>query len=328
MIRKATEIYKKRGIRELISIAVPYIVRTILSRLMALCTKAFEVRRGRGVDVTAEDWDNLVILDACRYDAFAQENESPGELREVVSAGRESHEFIEQNFLDKHLHDTVYVTANPHVTYIPEGTFHAVIGDPLTDQFDEELGTVPPRAVTQAALNAHDQFPNKRLIIHYMQPHMPPIGDIRLDFTELQDGFDLVGTDGEFNRFFNLVDDGVIEPAVARKAYRQNLRLVLEEVDNLEQLSGKTVVTADHGELLGERPCPLMGPSWSHQVTRYEPQWTPFRFPKCKELCTVPWFVPESDKERREVKASEPVGEERLSEHTAQQQLEALGYRT
>ena len=41
-----------------------------------------------------------------------------------------------------------------------------------------------------------------------------------------------------------------------RKAYEQNLRYALEQVKRLtEQVSGKVVITSDHGELLGDKNC-------------------------------------------------------------------------
>jgi len=33
----------------------------------------------------------------------------------------------------------------------------------------------------ERALAARDEYPNKRLIIHFVQPHIPFIGDVRLD---------------------------------------------------------------------------------------------------------------------------------------------------
>jgi hypothetical protein len=47
-----------------------------------------------GVDVLAEDWDNLLILDACRYDAFAARADLPGRLERRRSRGSHTSEFL------------------------------------------------------------------------------------------------------------------------------------------------------------------------------------------------------------------------------------------
>ncbi|WP_458206757.1 hypothetical protein [Haladaptatus sp. NG-SE-30] len=41
------------------------------------------------VDIFDEDWDNLVILDVCRYDAFAVRSSLPGMLSVVGTGPRE-----------------------------------------------------------------------------------------------------------------------------------------------------------------------------------------------------------------------------------------------
>jgi|GEM_PF-5923353 len=46
-------------------------------------------------------------------------------LSAVRSLGS-STEFIRHNFTDRRLYDTVYVTANPHVTVLATDTFHDV----------------------------------------------------------------------------------------------------------------------------------------------------------------------------------------------------------
>jgi hypothetical protein len=40
-----------------------------------------------GVSVFKGDWDNLIILDACRYDIFAETNTLSGDLSKRTSRG-------------------------------------------------------------------------------------------------------------------------------------------------------------------------------------------------------------------------------------------------
>ncbi|WP_152419375.1 hypothetical protein [Halobiforma nitratireducens] len=74
--------------------------------------KLFINEHGTGVDVMDKDWDNLILLDACRHDVFKEVNDISGDLQSVVSKGSTSYEFMKENFSGKELHDTVYVTGN------------------------------------------------------------------------------------------------------------------------------------------------------------------------------------------------------------------------
>ena len=61
-------------------------------------------------DVIAEkSWDNLIILDACRFDAFALVNRIPGRLTRIVSAGSSTWEWLPKNFLNRKMEDVIYL---------------------------------------------------------------------------------------------------------------------------------------------------------------------------------------------------------------------------
>jgi len=51
-----------------------------------------------GRSVFEEDWDNLVILDACRHDFFERQADLPGQLDSRTSLGSCTPEFVEYNF--------------------------------------------------------------------------------------------------------------------------------------------------------------------------------------------------------------------------------------
>ncbi len=48
-----------------------------------------------------EDWDNLVILDACRHDAFEDLNEIKGDLEKKASKASMTVEWLEKNLKEK-----------------------------------------------------------------------------------------------------------------------------------------------------------------------------------------------------------------------------------
>lgn len=251
----------------------------------------------RGVSVMDEDWDTLVLLDACRYDVFRSRHRLPGRLEARQSRGSHTVEFLRGNVAEGRFDDTVYVTASPQFYRNRDelnASFHAVVDIWRTDGWDEDHGTVLPGTTTEHALRAHRRYPNKRLVVHYLQPHYPFIGcasdiNTRL-FGETEDAPDIWG---------NLMQ-GTIDVASERlwDAYERNLDLAFEALEPLlAEIDGKTVVSADHGNMLGERASPIPIREWGHPPGVYT-----------DHLVTVPWHVHESGPRRRVV-AGETVAD-------------------
>lgn len=264
-------------------------------------------------NVLDRDWDTLVILDACRYDYFKLHNEIPGKLESTVVNGNQSLDFMRNNFARREAHDTVYVTANPHADQLPSGTFHHI--DFLLDYWNSEIGTVLPSDVREAAIDANRDYPNKRLIVHFMQPHRPYLGATA---DELRNRIDLKGfrNQGSGLQIWGAAKQKEATVAEVRQAYTETLDIVLEEVSDLiNELDGKTVITADHGEMLGERVFPITSRVWGHSEGF-----------STRQLRTVPWLSVESD-DRREVIAGEPEESNQLQDDSVAERLEALGYR-
>ena len=295
--------------------------QTLIMELNALYHRGVSAEYNRdGVDVFSEDWDSLVILDSCRYDTFADHCPFDGRLERRTSRGSGTYEFIKGNLKGRRLHDTVYITANPQFDYHREELdteFHAV-WNVWQDGWDEELRTVPPAVTTEAALEAFEQFPDKRLIVHYNQPHAPYIGPTGRSL----DGFYgrmLKEDTSQTKRFpFGLIE-GVrksVDPSEHEQAFRENLELAFPHVESLlEQLDGRTVLTADHGQMLGERASPIPLRYHGHRHGVY-----------VDELVTVPWFVHESG-ERREITTERGRGDdETVDDNVVVDRLHDLGY--
>ncbi|SFS68448.1 sulfatase-like hydrolase/transferase [Halostagnicola kamekurae] len=267
-----------------------------------------------GIDVMSEDWDNLIILDACRYDYFASQNSLDGKLEEVTSRGKRSWEFMEGNFVGREFHDTVYVTANPHTSKLDDDLFHSV--ELLLNRWDDEIGTVQPEEVVSAAVEAHESYPNKKLIIHFMQPHRPYIGPTA---EKLRERVDLVGFDNSSDgvQIWGAAKQGDITVSEVRKAYSESLEGVLDHVETLlDNINGKSVVTSDHGEMLGERIFPFANRLWGHSEGI-----------ATHTLLKVPWLIIDSDK-RRETYQETPSTNMEFEEDVIQDRLQALGYKT
>ena len=105
-----------------------------------------------------------------------------------------THELCIKNF-DGYYDDIIYVSANPRISHIrfetEFGSFRGAdhffkvvyVGD---HGWDKELGTVlPPEIVTKTALRVKEKYPDKRKIIHYLQPHVLWIGETKLTGKDL-----------------------------------------------------------------------------------------------------------------------------------------------
>jgi len=325
-LRRAKHVYETRGLVETARAALGYVP-------VELNNLAFRSRYGAGTRVMDEEWDTLLVLDACRYDMFADRAEAfagrldaDTRLESRISLGSTSEEFLECNFGDGTFHNTVYVNTNPYLPKLglDNGTFHAVVD--LLSTWDDDRQTVHPETVVEAALDARERFPNKRLIVHFMQPHYPFIGEVGRQIDARGWRADASGTDGGPDGGRAVDGDSVwqrlrngddLDIEVVWDAYRENLDVALEHAETLvEELPGRTVLSADHGNLVGERFRPI--PSrrkYGHPYGVYLP-----------ELVRVPWFVVESA-DRPAIRADPPIERRSPSEEDVEDRLEALGYR-
>jgi hypothetical protein len=280
--------------------------------------------------VIDQDWDNLVVLDACRLDVFSElwGAEQPGELSKRISSNSASRGFLFDNFGDGDFQDIVYVTSNAWVNVeLDADTFHDVV--PVwKNGWDDDLGTIPPEPVLEAALDAKDRYPNKRLIIHFMQPHSPFIGkervidpgDVGSSLRQRALGEPTTEVEQESPGELSLLRGGEISREDAWRAYRSNLERVLPAVETLlTELQGRTVVTADHGEAFGEWAFPFPIRVYGH----------PAEALPIPSLVEVPWLVSGSG-DRKEITseaADESASPDDPSDRIAKERLRHLGYR-
>ncbi|MCB0302521.1 MAG: hypothetical protein KDI38_01930 [Calditrichaeota bacterium] len=295
----------------------------LIKKYTRLLRRYYARRKPQGVAIMAESWDYLIILDACRYDYFARSYPRylSGDLQKRISRGSSTSNWLLENFTGFY-DDTVYVSTNPHCSD------HEIHGFQGSEHFhhiehvwkyawDEKLDTVVPGEVTRAALKLKAQYPDKRMIIHYIQPHGPWIGKTRISGAEVELAPALsTSGDGKWTvdiRVWEMVREGRFDIAKLKQAYQDNLDLVLAEVQQLvAQLDGRIVVSADHGEAFGERFI------ISHPPYIYT-----------KELIEVPWLVIEKAKQdhpAKEQPAAQSAPEPSSDDDKLTERLRALGY--
>jgi hypothetical protein len=290
--------------------------------LLREANRLYHTRLGRrsynpdGVDVMDEDWDFLIVLDACRYDTFESQHTLPGHLQRRTSRGSHTSEFIRGNFHGRSFPDTTYVTASPilhrGLGELYETSFHDVVNVWAEDGWDDADRTVLPETMADYALEAAETYPNKRLVIHFMQPHYPFIGSDVLDDVTVPDP-----SVDEGDIWAKLMTGEERVPAAeVWQAYRDNLDRAMPALERLfDELSGKVVVTADHGNMIGERAAPVPVVEWGHPPRIHTP-----------ELVEVPWLEYDAGP-RRDVRADQSSGERAtVEESVVTDRLRQLGY--
>jgi hypothetical protein len=270
-----------------------------------------------GLAILDADWDNLLLMDACRYDMFLSQSNLPGKLSRQQSRGTMTAQFLAANFDRKDATDVVYVTANPMLRRIAsdhEFRFHKVIDVWEDSGWDSEHGTVLPETMVERTREAACEYPRKRLLIHFMQPHFPFIHSKTTFDKQIPDPDADDGT-----QFWDQLRRGNLSlpPEAVWEPYLRNLELLLPSLQTLlNELEGKTVVTSDHGNMVGDRSRPIPVTDWGHPRGLYTP-----------ELVDVPWLVHESGN-RKDIVAEAPSESQarRADASTVRDRLRDLGY--
>ncbi|WP_254822984.1 hypothetical protein [Haloglomus halophilum] len=257
------------------------------------------------------DWDNLIIIDACRYDVFTEVAGGQFEVEKRISRGSHTTEFLERNFSNRMFRDTVYVSATPQLV---STSLHEQFYDflPLWEtHWDDELNTVPPQAAVEASLEAEQEYPDKRLICHLLQPHYPFIGETgrQLNHRTVSGGGE-IDTDHDKMSIWRLLEIGEVDKETVYKAYVENLELTMPHVRHLvTSLNGKSVLTSDHGNSFGRFGI------YGHPRGKF-----------LRDLVLVPWVEFDSN-QRKSISNGAPNDSEAELNEDITERLRNLGYK-
>lgn len=211
----------------------------------------------------------LIVLDACRFDAFWDvfDNDLVGDVEPVASAGRDTFEYLQVIWPETY--DLPYVSAavpvnDERIDFDDTGVHHLYNGyqppehllridDVWKEAWDRSLGACPPEPVLAQALEYRDA---DSLVVHYQQPHTPYIGEER----ELGHAGTEAAIPGQVapvdKPIWDRIERGEISDDRLHELYWSNVERVrpsvLRTVDELLDEFESVVVTADHGEALGE----------------------------------------------------------------------------
>jgi hypothetical protein len=245
-----------------------------------------------GQNVYEDDWDLLIILDACRVDTMreiADEYDFIENIDTIWSVGSQSAEWMANTLTDSYrdeIKNTTYISGNgfsagilrrrnlpPANNTVPldisswstvdESTLHSHI-EVWETNHDETYGSVLPGPMTDYTIEEGRNGDAKRIITHYTQPHLPYIGAAYRDgreATELED------------RGYELLEEGRGSRNEVYEAYKETLRWVLNDIEDLLKNidAEKVVITSDHGEAFGEWKAYGHPEGFPHPVVRKVP---------------------------------------------------------
>ncbi|WP_227357573.1 hypothetical protein [Haladaptatus salinisoli] len=211
--------------------------------------------RPRGENIYDEDWDLLVVADACRLDLMKEmknKYDFINDIESIWSLDSTTAQWMEKTFVEKYnkeIQKTNYICGNPFsATKLSNVDFGQLIEVWRHSWLD--IGTVPPRAITDHTIAVNRGQSQKRTIAHYMQPHCPFIPHPELMSSKEKDKWGNQDTKDVWER---LRDNELTEKEVWA-AYRNNLEIVLDEIKLLLQNidADNVIITSDHGNAKGE----------------------------------------------------------------------------
>lgn len=295
-VEKSRRQYQRQGLSVLPAIASDFVF-SAMSRVPVLPRL--------GTNIFDREWDVLLILDACRLDQFRRVVDE--EADSIWSVGSSSNEWMDHTFSHPATQETAYVTGNPFTNEHDSDQF-AALDELWKTHWDDETGTIPPEPISRYVISRHREGYD-RVIGHYMQPHYPFISN-RTDITGRGMRWDV--TYGEIE------DDGLAlwdqflygirnDVDRVREAYDSNLKFVWKEVERvMNNVDGAVIVTADHGNAMGEFKM------WGHKPGMLHPK-----------MRRVPWAEFECEDLGNEVE----VEEETEVTDSVSERLEDLGYK-
>jgi arylsulfatase A-like enzyme len=203
-----------------------------------------------------EEWDLLVVLDACRLDLFEtvvseEEYATFSDVDARTSTASTTTEWFQTAVSaadPESLAETAFICGNPYTDeYLDQDAF-ALLDEVWRYGWDDDRGTIPPRPLTDRAIQVARETDHERYVVHYMQPHFPSLADEDDAGVALDRFGDVSMSVWDDLRF------GIRSEASVLESYRENLRHVLDDVglllENVD--ADRVVITSDHGNAIGE----------------------------------------------------------------------------
>ncbi|MFP4117059.1 MAG: hypothetical protein ACLFQ8_02865 [Candidatus Aenigmatarchaeota archaeon] len=311
-------------------------------------------------NINQEDWDYLIVLDACRYDAFEKVHSKylEGELEKRLSKGSSTTGWLENSFPGDY--DYLYISSNPFVNSLGHSLSDISTGyysswratehfgkivDSWNLDWDHDLETVTPEKLTKRAVKhiEEDDSKDRRTIIHYMQPHRPYLeGDVEIENIGLERAVTKVSEDQGFFEKLRAETLSVLYHVWKRMSVPMKYRI--KKLLGYETKTEKFIINGGGDKIV----------EWYMQNLELALKWIEKLLPhldgevvitadhgeafgengiwwhEYREhvpiLLEVPWFRVDMDKYKEEDGKVEPVEEENEKEDKIKDKLKKLGY--
>jgi len=212
------------------------------------------------------NWKTLIILDACRYDVFKQHvyNYLDGSLMPVLSPSCVTSDWLNTIWSGKlWKKDVIYISGNPSINRRTLRTV-AKVHEAWRYGWSDKYMTMDPAALSEAfriealRLKLSGKSGHMRFVLHYVKPHAPYKNFTKILRKHMPE-YDVLLANRLTNEIitlsilYELFKKKEAVDAFLKKLYIENLKWVLKEVSKIiDCLPKPVVITADHGELLGE----------------------------------------------------------------------------
>jgi hypothetical protein len=227
-----------------------------------------------GTAIYERDWDLLIVVDAFRLDLMKEvvnEYSYCSDLRSFRSLDSTTALWMRKNFTGEYTSEmsrTGYVCGNPFSEAELTSNSFGKLNEVWRSSW-EDPGTVPPRTVTDETVRMMREESHEWAIAHYMQPHCPFIPTPELSRGKERDRFG----EQEWRDVWELLRDGDISLDEVWDGYRQNLKLVLSDIEVLLRSvdADRVIITSDHGNAIGELGVYGHPPGMPHDCLRVVP---------------------------------------------------------
>lgn len=208
-----------------------------------------------GTNIFNCEWDILIVLDACRYDLFAEFAPkhkvskyftNTSSIRSVASTTKQWLPRTLDNAPQDIVQSTHYISSTSYLERAVDKPDLHDINHVWKYAIDPETGMTKPEAVTDAAIDAVRNSTADRFVVHYLQPHAP--------FLHCPGKYDSLNNgSGNTQNVWDGLREGRYDKDEVWQDYGKNLHRGLDEVETIvRDCQGDIIITSDHGNAMGE----------------------------------------------------------------------------
>jgi len=208
--------------------------------------------------ISGMDWDVMIVLDACRFDTFeklvsAGQLDILGQYSQVDSQALHTAMWYNNNWK---MENDVNLISGHGILWLEEFSIHKRFKRPYGFFDKNRKDWIYPEKNFKKLLEYQDLYPNEKFLVHIIPPHLPFLGRNGKKFMQQLDVINPHTTEGEGNMtaYEKVTSYGNKNGwDIPKVMYMENLAYAFEWIEKfIDLIQGKVVITADHGELLGE----------------------------------------------------------------------------